>query len=539
MSSSFDREELLRLIDANCAGMISDEEHKRLEGILAESKSARQLYFEYIDLDLCLNRITQGAPMESACPAIPGDLLDDLPMVPRNSRSYWSYGVVAAATFALSLVLQVFLYPGRRTEALVPSPRATELATAPGYIATLGATADCRWKNVDVAWSEGWRLLPGEMHLARGLAEIRFDSGATVVIEGPTRIQIESADSATLLEGQAVLHGDDVSDGFQLHIPDATLVDIGTEYAVSVGADGASEIHVFDGVVLRHPKGAEAKTPSEELSAGDARRFQAELATNVPLDADRFVRRVPARQKDRDVQDDLLVVDRFEYAVDSLPTEGDGAAGIGWAKPWRGSRDKPGLDIRPLEDTDDIDRHVVGNGALWGDGIGEVGRHAEVPLRMDVDAVYYVSFVFQRFGDPTRKFLQFRLHQSTNYDIPRMVRMGIAHPGLAFLDLGSESVRTRLPLETDKPYLFVAKIVAGRARPDQAFMTVYRLGQEVEHEEPISWTLSTPPVDCDGQLDAFWFLFRGEGTQAVDELRIGRTWQSVTEPFRNAPEAKG
>jgi hypothetical protein len=64
-------------------------------------------------------------------------------------------------------------------------------------------------------------------------------------------------------------------------------------------------------------------------------------------------------------------------------------------------------------------------------------------------------------------------------------------------------------------------------------MTVYRLGQEVEHEEPISWTLSTPPVDCGGHLDAFWFLFRGEGTQAVDELRIGRTWQSVTEPFRN------
>jgi hypothetical protein len=113
-----------------------------------------------------------------------------------------------------------------------------------------------------------------------------------------------------------------------------------------------------------------------------------------------------------------------------------------------------------------------------------------------------------------------------------MLRMGIAHPGLAFLDLGGESVRTRLPLEDDKPYLILAKIVAGRDRPDQAFLTVYRVGQTIEVEEPMSWTLSTGPVHCDSHLDDFWFLFRGEGAQSADELRIGKTWQSVTAPWR-------
>lgn len=109
--------------------------------------------------------------------------------------------------------------------------------------------------------------------------------------------------------------------------------------------------------------------------------------------------------------------------------------------------------------------------------------------------------------------------------------MGIAHPSLAFLDLGTESVRTHLPLEENKPYLLVGKIVAGQDRPDQAFLTVYRLDGPIHTEEPAGWTLGTAPVDGDMHLDEFWFLFRGEGTQCIDELRIGRTWQSVTAPW--------
>ena len=52
--------------------------------------------------------------------------------------------------------------------------------------------------------------------------------------------------------------------------------------------------------------------------------------------------------------------------------------------------------MRPLLGNEDVRRSVVGDGAVWGDSIGEIGRHAAEPLRMDVDAVYYISFVFQR-----------------------------------------------------------------------------------------------------------------------------------------------
>ena len=533
MTTPFDREELLRLIDALCAEEISTEDHTRLEQILGESGGARQLYFDYVDHHLALKCATQEPSAELTCASFPAEALPNPPAAPSTGAAYWKYAAVAGTAFALSLLVQFVLFPRSDQVASAPSPTITESTSVAGYVATLGSMSDCKWNDVETSHPEGWRLMPGELHLRTGVAEIRFDSGATLIIEGPTRLDIESAHAATLKEGRIVLRGDEVSEGFSLNTPDATLVDIGTEYAVSVEQDGQSEVHVFDGKVLRHVRGPTGTGQAEELNAGEAKRFGAKSVARVPLGVDRFVRRVPkASHQPRNVDADLLVADRFEYAVRSLPAEAAGDDGVGWSKPWRGSREKPGLKIRSLAVNDPSLKEILGPGALWHEGIGEIGRIAGESIRLDVDAVYYVSFVFQRGTEQERKFLQFRLHQNKDWDPKRMLRMGIAHPNLAFLDLGTEAVRTHLPLDGDRPYLLVAKIVAGRDRPDQAFLTIYSMNGPVEADEPRDWTLSTSPVNCDGELDDFWFLFRGEGTQWVDELRIGRTWQSVTAPYR-------
>src|SRR5437667_292557 len=80
----------------------------------------------------------------------------------------------------------------------------------------------------------------------------RPQCGARLVLEGPAELRLESASAATLLSGKVVFRGDESALPFDLHTPTSTLVDYGTEYAVSVAADG-EEVHVFEGQVQRRP----------------------------------------------------------------------------------------------------------------------------------------------------------------------------------------------------------------------------------------------------------------------------------------------
>lgn len=535
MTADFDRNELLKLIDATCARTASAEDHARLENILNGSEEARQLYFEYVDFHLGLKQVTQDSPLVIAPPAIEMQLPPELLPAPRSNSSLLSYALVAVAAIGLSLLIQMIFFPQDRPVAVDPAPSTEMPKVSPQYIATFGAQLDCQWSDPEASHGEGWRLLPGELHLIRGVAEIRFDSGAALVIQGPTRLRIESAREATLIEGSAVLHGDEVSDGFSLHTPDATLIDIGTEYAVSVDREGRSEVHVFDGIVLRRSKKDDNTESSEELTAGEAKRFESTRSVEVPLDAERFTREVPKPlQPQSDVKAEVLALDHFEYNVDYLPTEGSGNNGVGWQKAWRGSRTKPGLEVRPATEmtTSPLDR--LGNRALWKDGIGEIGRMAETPIDLGVDGVYYISFLFRRDAGDQKKYFQFRLHQNRDWDNEKMLHMGVAHPSIAFIDFCGQSARTHLPLDKDTAYIVVAKIVAGRDRPDQVFLAVYRADEPLESQEPASWTLVSMPVDSDARLDDFWFLFRGEGSQWIDELRIGRTWRSVTAEYEDS-----
>ena len=52
--------------------------------------------------------------------------------------------------------------------------------------------------------------------------------------------------------GKVVFRSDESAPPFDLHTPNSTLVDFGTEYAVAVGPQG-EEVHVFDGEVRRTP----------------------------------------------------------------------------------------------------------------------------------------------------------------------------------------------------------------------------------------------------------------------------------------------
>jgi ferric-dicitrate binding protein FerR (iron transport regulator) len=81
------------------------------------------------------------------------------------------------------------------------------------------------------------------------LVVLRFESGAEVVMMEETEIELESRGSLRLLSGNLTVRAPEEAAGFVVRTPMSEVTDLGTEFAVSVGSKGATEVHVMEGQV--------------------------------------------------------------------------------------------------------------------------------------------------------------------------------------------------------------------------------------------------------------------------------------------------
>lgn len=542
------RSELQHLLSCLCDGTLSEVQHARLEQLLAADVECRRLYLEYLDLHAHL-LVHPPANEASASPH-------------SSKRQVLRYAAVAAATLAASLLIQVlwgqFRSPDDDQRAF---PRRESIESKPlGYVATLTRASDCVWQDAADIWRAGSRLLPGDMHLRRGLARIRFDSGPDLVLEGPAEVRLESSSAATVLRGKVVFRADDVAAPFILRTPASNLLDLGTEYAVAVSAAG-EEVHVFDGEVQRTPRTVSASAEPEHLTAGQARYYEGTPASPgrpTALDSARFIRELPEQaQPPADAAAGLLAYEGFEYLDPGDLRAGQANGGFGWAGPWR-----PGF-ARPLNDGDrnllalNVHEGLARPGAavrpLGGcfdyTGFAKYFRRLGTPVRLDADAVYYVSFLFRRHGPPTDPLnsvsLQFRtseeLEKELNkegIDLTKRLNMGVDRCNDLFTHLERIGTRTPMPLSFGETYLLVAKIVASRSNPDQVFLRIYGPQEPIGHDEPGSWPVAGPPVQSDLVFEWLEIHINSKTRQTIDEIRLGSTWASVTAPWHVANAAR-
>src|SRR5947209_3495488 len=75
--------------------------------------------------------------------------------------------------------------------------------------------------------------------LDRGLAALRFRSGARLVIEGPAEVKLVSAMRVELVQGKVGARVPESAQGFTVLSPRGEVIDLGTEFGVGVGQDGA------------------------------------------------------------------------------------------------------------------------------------------------------------------------------------------------------------------------------------------------------------------------------------------------------------
>ena len=106
---------------------------------------------------------------------------------------------------------------------------------------------------------DGW-ISAREVVLQSGVAELTFNSGARVFLEGPAKLSLEHSNRGYLEYGRLTAEVPSRASGFVINTPRLNVVDIGTRFGVSVAPNGDTEVHVMQGVV-------EASRASEKFGA--------------------------------------------------------------------------------------------------------------------------------------------------------------------------------------------------------------------------------------------------------------------------------
>lgn len=149
-------------------------------------------------------------------------------------------------------------------------------------VARLVASVDAEWGRDPHRENEN--LPAGEHELLSGSVDLHFSGGAKVSLGGPAKFKLISSRHIHLETGNLVARIPDEALGFIVTSPQSEVIDLGTEFGLSVSEDGLTDVHVIDGLVEVFPR--EKDNEGVKISEGQARRFKGETAgepAEIPL----------------------------------------------------------------------------------------------------------------------------------------------------------------------------------------------------------------------------------------------------------------
>lgn len=279
---------LIELLDALCNGNLPAEKQQRLEQLLRADANSRELYLDYIDMHLkIVEQAEQGRFSDLPAPNT-WEIADCIDLVNANENGlrsiapfvedghrysrYVKYFIAAGLACLVSyLTLSSYFARDRAPNnatiaesAESNSPSGTTPTLTKGlYLAQIAAMSD------DVAWGKDTdhhefllRLRRDDrLELDSGLVQVNYFSGASLILRGPCSFVLTGSDSGRLNHGE--LTGKVTNGDFLLTTPTAKVIDLGTEFGVSVDEVQNTDVQVFDGkvkVVAEH-------TNSDRLAA--------------------------------------------------------------------------------------------------------------------------------------------------------------------------------------------------------------------------------------------------------------------------------
>ncbi|TWT90490.1 FecR protein [Pseudobythopirellula maris] len=149
-------------------------------------------------------------------------------------------------------------------------------------VARVTGVRDAVWESDESELAFGDAISKGDtVQLASGVLELLLTTGAKVTVEGPASFEASSSIETTLSRGKIAAAVPRSARGYTILTPTSEVVDIGTQFGVSVEDSGDSEVHVFDGDVVARSRQADASTELIHAKRDEAMRFDSE--SDVPV----------------------------------------------------------------------------------------------------------------------------------------------------------------------------------------------------------------------------------------------------------------
>jgi len=289
--SPHEREELAVLLNMLADESLGEAEERRLREILDRSEPALRHFREFASLHAGLHwdyamLLAPGLPPPSDSPKDGGPDKDDRwwPPIHRAAAILAVVAAAAATTLAAWMVIAT------------PADPAGQRAGSDTF-ATVTQTRFLLPADGERLLTVGQAIGAGRIAIGGGAVELTLRNGVVVVFEGPGELDLAGELSATLHDGNVVVRMPEGMKGFVVRTPTTDVLDLGTEFAVSVGPGNATDVQVYDGAVIASGgRQQEATRLPKRLVAGEAARFLAEShAKPVPMAfrPERFVRELP------------------------------------------------------------------------------------------------------------------------------------------------------------------------------------------------------------------------------------------------------
>lgn len=262
-----DRDRYLDLVERHFDGRLTAEESRDLGRLLAANADcarefARRAMFH--DQIRALLRYEQEARGQDD-PSISALLPEAIAGRARAVSSRW-LPLAATAVAALSVAIVGLWSVVRAPNVKQEAPAFTEREGRLPPVATLAAAFDAVWSDPNIAYVLRQGDMPaGMLTLVSGRVEFLFAAGATAVIEGPATFEPVSRDTLRVAAGSVRCRCPHPGTELRVETPSGTIVDLGTEFAVTVEPDVRTRVAVIEGQVRVDGRGA-----SRLMSAGDA-----------------------------------------------------------------------------------------------------------------------------------------------------------------------------------------------------------------------------------------------------------------------------
>lgn len=297
--------EFFALVGRLCDGVASREDCARLDQHLADPVAV-ECYCALLELEASLHWWWHAEPVATIPRAVPpgwsawrsirealaaaADLAGRVEIEPRR----FSVTMLLAA-LALGVVVAINGGWGGWLPRMAAG-RVEQMARPADAIARIGGVDGVVWGETTAARAPSdWLPEGARLDIVRGLIEVSYVTGATVIVEGPAAFEVSGPGAGRLDRGRltATLHAPRMS--FVIRTPTAVVTDRGTQFGIEVDDRGVTDVRVFQGLVELAAAGMPAGGARLQLAAGQAGEVDAGgrtalVATPAPK---RFVTAVP------------------------------------------------------------------------------------------------------------------------------------------------------------------------------------------------------------------------------------------------------